>query len=221
MAENGYENVTPLDVALRCGVSEATIYKYFPNKRDLLLRAAESWFEDMLARSPKLNDTGDVFERLRQAVKYSLTVIREEPALTRYVLLELRSDPAYRDTKFYELNRRYFAELRAVIADAIESGVFRGDLSPRLIRNMISGCIENQTWAYLRGKGDFLIDETAEEIATIVFRGAAADTAREKRRIDQVLDGIEAEAEKLESSAADLRLRIQSAIGLGGRRGRS
>jgi AcrR family transcriptional regulator len=211
MAEKGHENFTPLDVALRCSVSEATIYKYFPNKRDLLLRAAESWFEDMLAAVPKLPDHGDVFERLRLAVLHSLTVIREEPALTRYVLLELRSDPAYRKTKFYELNRKFQGGLRAVIADAIAAGVFRTDVSPRLIRNMISGCIEHQTWSYLRGQGDFSIDDTADEIAGIVFRGAAEETFRERREIGRVLDVIEQEAEQLEERAAALRARIHKA----------
>jgi TetR/AcrR family fatty acid metabolism transcriptional regulator len=215
MAERGHENFTPLDVAVRCSVSEATIYKYFPSKRDLLLRAAEAWMEDMLAAVPKLPDRGDVFERLRLAVRHSLTVVREEPALTRYVLLELRSDPAYRETKFYELNRKFYGGLRSVIADAIATGLFREDVSPRLVRNMISGCIEHQTWAYLRGQGDFSVDDTAEEIAGIVYRGVAKETFRERRQIGRVLDAIEEEAKGLEERAAALRERIQESRRVG------
>jgi AcrR family transcriptional regulator len=210
MAEKGHESFTPLDVAVRCSVSEATIYKYFPSRRDLLLRAAESWFEDMLARTPKLPADGDLYERLRLAIAHSLTVVREEPALTRYVLLELRSDPAYRTTKFHELNRQFQAGLRAVIAEAIHSGVFRKSVSPRLVRNMISGCIEHQTWAYLRNQGDFSVAETADEIAGIVFRGAAEETYRERREIGQVLDAIERDADTLVERAAALRARIRS-----------
>lgn len=210
ISEAGYENLMPSDVALRCGVSEATIYKYFPTKRELLVHAAESWFEDLLTRIPDFSREIGIFERLLQVIKYSLTVIRDEPALTRYVLLEIRSNPTYRTSNFYHLNRRFTAGLRAVISDAISLGVFRRDLSPRLIRNMIFGSIEHQTWAYLRNQGEFSVDETGEAIANMVFRGAAEERYRGTFEWLHILHEIGAEAQNLEVHALSLRTKIEN-----------
>ncbi|MFP1644668.1 helix-turn-helix domain-containing protein [Pontitalea aquivivens] len=45
LREKGYEQFLTAEVAERCNISEGTIYKYFPTKRDLLIRVAEDWFE--------------------------------------------------------------------------------------------------------------------------------------------------------------------------------
>ncbi|MBU0539412.1 MAG: TetR/AcrR family transcriptional regulator, partial [Gammaproteobacteria bacterium] len=45
----GHENFSPVEVAQDCGVSEATIYRYFASKQDLLERVAEFWVEELLA----------------------------------------------------------------------------------------------------------------------------------------------------------------------------
>ena len=46
--EKGYEGVLTPEVAQRCGISEATIFKYFPTKRELLRTVTEQWFGEVL-----------------------------------------------------------------------------------------------------------------------------------------------------------------------------
>jgi AcrR family transcriptional regulator len=204
MAENGYENFAPLDVAARCGVSEATIYRYFPTKRDLLLRVAEAWFEDLLVDLPRTACFPDIFERLRHVIWYSLSIVRKEPVLTRYILLELRSDPAYRSSKFFDLNRRFTSAVNDVVTGAIASGVFRDDVSPILIRNMIFGCIEHQTWSYLRGQGDFSVEETADGIANVIFRGMTPGLFRDNHRVAPILAKLESDARSMQEQLSNL-----------------
>jgi len=42
-----------------------------------------------------------------------------------------------------------------------------------LVRDMIFGCVEHRTWAYLRGLGDIAVEETAVSIADVIYRGLA------------------------------------------------
>ena len=161
LAEKGYQNFVPAEVARRCGVSEATIYRYFPTKRDLVIKVAEDWFEEMLAVEPDIARHGDVPSRLRHIIRHSLWVTCQEPALSRFVLQELRPDPGYRSMRIFELNRRFTANVVTLVDEAIASGIFRAGISPVLVRNMIYGAVEHQTWATLRGEGDFDIDEAA------------------------------------------------------------
>lgn len=199
LRERGYESFLPAEVAGRCGVSEGTIYRYFPTKRDLLLRVAEQWIEELLAEMPEIVRYHNVFEQLRYVIWHSLAIVRKEPSLTRYILLELRSDPSYRSNRIYELNRKYASAVSDVVASAAASGVFRKDISERLVRNMIFGCIEHQIWSYLLGQGDFSLDQTADDIAGIVFRGMAVDTKTNNSRLTPALDRLAATATSLQT----------------------
>ena len=173
LAEVGYERFLPAEVARRCGVSEATVYRYFPTKRELLTRVAQEWFDELLGVEPGVAGYHSTFDRLSYVVRYSVEVVRKEPALTRFIFNELRPDPDYRGTAVYELNRRFTGVVNRVLRDAIRSGDFRDDVSAELLRDMIFGAIEHQAWAYLRGEGDFSTKDTTDGITTVIYRGMA------------------------------------------------
>ena len=193
LREVGYEKFQPAEVARRAGVSQGLVYRYFPTKRDLLGRVAEDWLAEILVHEPDLSGCADTYERLRDVVAYALGVVRAEPALTRYILLELRADPAFRGSTVHLLNRRITGLVIGVLRDAIERGEFREDISMALLRDLIFGAIEHQTWAYLRGEGDFRVETSAAGIAALVCGGmqapprveaieARAESARPGRR---------------------------------------
>ncbi|MDN5855631.1 MAG: TetR/AcrR family transcriptional regulator, partial [Actinomycetia bacterium] len=172
----GYERFLPAEVAQRCGVSEATVYRYFPTRRALLVRVAETWFDEILdALDPGVMQQESTYDRLRYVVRYAVEVVRTEPTLTRYILNELRPDPEFRATTIYRLNRRFTGIVRRVLADAVARGDFRDDIDVELLRDLIFGGIEHQSWAYLRGEGDFSIDRTTDGITTVIYRGMATD----------------------------------------------
>jgi TetR/AcrR family transcriptional regulator, fatty acid metabolism regulator protein len=172
LTEVGYERFLPAELAQRCGVSEATVYRYFPTKRELLVRVAEVWFEEILdALEPGVTQHEGSYERLRYVVRYAVEVVRREPTLTRFILNELRPDPDFRSTSIYRSNRRFTGIVRQVLADAVARGDYRDDVPVELLRDMIFGGIEHQAWAYLRGEGDFSIDRTTDGITTVIHRG--------------------------------------------------
>ncbi len=171
--ERGSEQFLTTEVAERCGISEGTIYKYFPTKRDLMIRVAELWFEEFLDEQVPFSRNRSARDRLYHAVWNNLSLIRRERALTRFVLLELRPDPNYRTMRIYELNRQISAQVMQVIEDGIAAGDLRGDIPLKLLRDMIFGAIEHQTWAYLRGEGDFSVEDSAEGITDVIYRGIA------------------------------------------------
>jgi TetR/AcrR family fatty acid metabolism transcriptional regulator len=171
LSEIGYENIVTAEIADRCGISEATIYKYFESKRDLLIRVAEEWFNELLSEDTSVSPSQVVREQLYHHIWQSLSIIRREPTLTRFVLMELRSDPDYRNMRIYQLNRQFTSKISTTLQAAMDSGAFRKDVPIKLLRDMIYGCIEHQTWAYLRDEGDFSAEETSEYITDIIYRG--------------------------------------------------
>jgi TetR/AcrR family transcriptional regulator, fatty acid metabolism regulator protein len=175
--EKGYDNIVTAEVAERCGISEATIYKYFDSKRDLLIQVAMQWFEELLREEQPSLAGRSVLEALRAVIWRSLSVVHREPAITRFMLLDLRPDPAYRAMPVFELNRQFTVQVTEVLNEGIRTGELRKDVPVRLLRDMIFGCIEHQTWSYLRGEGDFSVDDVTEGLVTVIYRGMAAAPA--------------------------------------------
>ncbi|HEU0221710.1 MAG TPA: TetR/AcrR family transcriptional regulator [Paracoccaceae bacterium] len=145
LRERGSEQFLTSEVAERCGISEGTIYKYFPTRRDLLIQVAEAWFEEFLAEERPASRQRPIRDRLFDVIWSSLSIIRRERALTRFVLMDLRADPNYRRMRIYELNRQIAAWVTEVVEDGMKTGELRDDIPVKLARDMIFGCIEHQT----------------------------------------------------------------------------
>jgi AcrR family transcriptional regulator len=195
--EKGYNDALISDIAERAGVVEGSIYRFFTNKRDLLVRVVEHWYEEMLARDDEqFAAVRGVWNRIRFIVHHHLLSIRREPALSRLVFQELRPDPSYRKTRLFQLNQTYTHRLIDVIRSGAAQGELRDDVPASLVRDMVYGCIEHRTWAFLRNEGDFEIDKTADSIADIIYRGLAVH----KPASDPVADALT----RIEQAAARL-----------------
>lgn len=201
-AEKGYADALISDIAERAGVVEGSIYRFFTNKRDLLVRVVEHWYEEMLARDEEqFAGVRGTWNRIRFIVHHHLSSIRKEPALSRLVFQELRPDPDYRKTRLYQLNQAYTHRIIDVVREATSAGEFRGDVSTSLVRDMIYGCIEHRTWAFLRNEGDFDLEQTADGITDIVYRGLAV-AAGEPDPLAATVRRLENVAERLETLSA-------------------
>jgi len=203
IAERGYENALMSEIAEQAGIVEGSLYRYFENKRDLLTKVVDDWFEEVLSTDSGLASIRGTWNRLRHLTYRSLMAIRSQPALARYMLLEIRRDPDYRHSRSFQLNRRFTAEVSEVFESAMAAGEFRHDVSVSLLRDMVFGCIEHSTWKFLRGEGDFAIDEVADGIATLIVRGMAAEAPRGVDKLDDI-------AARLEKAAANMEQLIAS-----------
>ncbi|KYF67034.1 TetR family transcriptional regulator [Sorangium cellulosum] len=102
-AEQGFHGTATRDIARRAGVAEATIFKYFPSKRELLLGvlgpAIEQLVGPAMARSmdPLFDATYPSFEAfLRALLAERIAFVREHPRLVRILAQELPFDAELR-----------------------------------------------------------------------------------------------------------------------------
>lgn len=196
IAERGYEAASMAAIAERAGVVEGTLYRFFKTKQELMLRVAEDWLEEQLTEDRGWSAIRGTWNRLRHLVWRALLAMREQPEVSRFVLIEMRPTRNYRETRLFQLNRRFTSEVRAVCREAIQAGEWRTDVSPALVRDMVFGCIEHQTWAFLRGEGDFRIDEVADNIAHLICRGMASAPGK-ATELDAPIESVVARLEKV------------------------
>ena len=170
--EKGYEDAPLSDIAEKANVVEGSIYRYFDNKRDLLVKVIEVWYEGMLADyQEQLSGIRGTRNRLRYMIWRHLKTIHDEPALCNLMFQFLRSGKDYSKTGVFNLNRNYTRQTLDIISEGVRKGELRGDVSLRLVRGMIYGCVEHTTWAYLRGEADFDVEKTADDVVELVLSG--------------------------------------------------
>lgn len=190
-AERGYNDMVMSEIAERAGVVEGSIYRYFRNKRDLMFRMAEAWFEEMIEDdAATLAAIEGTRNRLRFIIHRHLRSIHQQPDMSRLVFQHLRPEPDYRDTRLFALNRAYTARVSEVVAAGMKAGEIRSGLSPTLVRDVIFGSIEHRTWAFLRNEGDYDVDRLADQVLDLVWRGLEAP--REAASTQEILGRIEA-----------------------------
>jgi TetR/AcrR family transcriptional regulator, fatty acid metabolism regulator protein len=194
--EKGFEGITIAEIAERAGIVEGTVYRYFKNKDELLLKIAELWFEERYSDHIDVSSLSGTFNKLRYLIWHSLATIKAGPAYSRFVLTELRPQGDYKNSPIFELNRIYTQEIRALFTAAIQSGEFLKDVTEQLLRDMVFGSIEHCTWRYLRGEGDFDPGKMADEISTVVYRGMAARLSSDDKLAD-IVTRLEQVAERL------------------------
>src|SRR5580704_15686859 len=75
--EKGYNDALISDIAERAGVVEGSIYRFFTNKRDLLVRVVEHWYEDMIAGDDEqFASVRGTWNRIRFIAHHHLGTIR-------------------------------------------------------------------------------------------------------------------------------------------------
>ena len=177
--ERGYEGTVVAEVAARLGVVEGTVFKYFPTKRELLLKALERWYLRMADDyAHDLAGVEGARARLRLLVWRHLRSLRENPQLCRLMFREVRSGGDYRGSRLHALNRRYTGLLTATIEDGIKAGQFRGDVPPALLRDLVYGGIEHHAWNYFQGRGRLDVDAVTGQIMTVLYEGIAPRARR-------------------------------------------
>lgn len=201
--EKGYEDAPLSDIAERANVVEGSIYRYFENKRDLLVKVIEDWYEGMLADYDEhLAGIGGTRNRLRYMIWRHLRTIHDEPALCNLMFQFLRTGRDYSHTAVHELNRRYTRRTLDIVREGIDAGELRGDVSLALVRDMIYGCVEHRTWAYLRGEGEFDPDLTADAIVELILSGLRKRQEETAPASPDLAARLERAVERLERMAA-------------------
>jgi len=143
-AEKGFHNATIAEIARKAHVSEATVYEYCGSKEDLLFSIPEEITRSSVERVESiLPFIKGAENRLRAVVYGYYQVYRDNPQYSSLVLLDLKHNRKFMQTEGYHMVRKAAGILLGVIKEGIESGEFRSDIGPQLVRSMVLGTIEH------------------------------------------------------------------------------
>jgi TetR/AcrR family fatty acid metabolism transcriptional regulator len=198
----GYERASVGQIAALAGVSEATVYKYFQTKQNLLHQVIHAWMAPPVEELEQgLFRPAGAAERLRLMAIQHLAAMAQSPGLHRLVYRELRWD-AEQDSAFHRLNQRYAGLVERIVVEAIAAGEIRADSDPKLVRDLFFGGLEHAGWRMVAAGRKLDTVAIAERLAAQVFRGVASAPAGASEDMAGIVTRMTELVARLEGAAA-------------------
>jgi len=164
--------ITTAEIAKNAGVTEALIYKYFKDKRDLLHQILGDYLEQYRARI--IQDLGGIkgaLNKLRKLVWSHINVYAKNRVFARILLIEVRNYPDYYKSETYEHVKEYSDIVLEIIDEGVRDHEIRNDISPKLIRHGILGSIEQVCLSGITFGRAIDPDDLTEQLCEFFFKG--------------------------------------------------
>ncbi len=137
-AHKGYDGTTTRDLASTAGVAEGTLFRYFPNKKAILVEiATQGWVEILTDLLTELSEMGS-YKAVAQVMKRRMLHMRANIDMMRVCFLEAQFHPDLRDRIQAEVIAKMTDVAEAFFQTAMERGIYR-PMNPRIVAQVFLG----------------------------------------------------------------------------------
>jgi TetR/AcrR family fatty acid metabolism transcriptional regulator len=172
LEKKDFGSITTAEIARTAGVTEALIYKYFKDKRDLLYQVLREYLEHYDARFEfDLKGIKGALNKLRKVIWSHINVYATDRVFAKILLVEVRSFPDYYTSEPYMLVKKYSNTLKSIIEEGVLNGEIRDDVSPSIIMQVILGALENTCLTAVVFDRAISPDELSEHLCELLFSG--------------------------------------------------
>jgi len=186
IGEKGFQNATIAEIARDAGIGDATIYEYFKNKEDMLLKIPVEITKELI---PQINEhmmgIKGAFNKLRKFIWWYINFLEKNPGYGSIVLLELKTSKAYISTEAYQSARNFYQIILDIIKEGQEEGLIKKEINIYLARSICVGAIEHIIIRWLLKDRTYSPTQYADELADLLidsFKVADAGHGRKYSR---------------------------------------
>jgi AcrR family transcriptional regulator len=192
----GASRVSIARIAAEAGVSEATVYNYFPGKQALVDEVLREWAMPYIEQlTAELRSIVELRSRLVLIATRFLRSTEQTPKLHRVYYSEIRWED-YRGSEIHRLNARFTRSFVETVESGIASGEIEPGTDPAMFRDMLFGGLEHIAQRTLLAGRPLEIEPTAARYVDLMLQGArprpaGGELAGEIGRLAAVVDRLE------------------------------
>ena len=124
-AAKGFEGTTTRDLAQTAGVAEGTLFRYFANKKAILVEVATSGWVDILTDLlTELSEMGS-YKAIAQVMRRRMWNLQKNADIMRVCFMEVQFHPDLRDRIQTEVIDKMTDVAEAFFQTAIDKGIYR------------------------------------------------------------------------------------------------
>jgi AcrR family transcriptional regulator len=173
-AAKGYEGTTTKDLAGKANVAEGTLFRYFPNKKAILIEVAtRGWVDILTDLLTELSEMGS-YKAVAQVMRRRVLRMRENSDLLRVCFIEAQFHPELKERIQSEVIAKMTDVAEAFFQTAIDRGIYR-PMNPKIVAQVFLGMFAIagfSTETILDANASPLaLQEMAEGIAEIFLNG--------------------------------------------------
>ena len=174
-ARKGYFAARVSDIAKKAGVADGTIYLYFRNKEDILVRLFDEVMSQHVSQAREaVRALPSAPERLRTIAERHLAVLGENRDLAVVFQVELRQSTHFMERFTGSWLRDYFDLLHEVIDGGQRDGSLRADVDRRLAAKVLFGALDEMVTSWLLSDRRYALQEMAAPVVDLFLRGTQA-----------------------------------------------
>jgi AcrR family transcriptional regulator len=173
-ARQGFDGTTTKDLATDAGVAEGTLFRYFNNKKAILVEVAtQGWVTILTDLLTELSQMGS-YKAIAQMMHRRMGNMSENIDMMKVCFMEAQFHPELRDRIQSEVVGKMTDIAEVFFAEAIAKGIYRDSLSPKVIARVFVGMFavagfSNETM--MNGGSPFEMKQMAEGVADIFLNG--------------------------------------------------
>jgi TetR/AcrR family transcriptional regulator, fatty acid metabolism regulator protein len=175
-ARKGFYHARVSEIAREAGVADGTIYLYFQNKDDILIRLFEEGMNEVIRNvRAEVDKQHNPLEKIRAFARAHLALIERNKDMAEIIQVELRQSSKfmkeYRNEKFYE----YLDIISEIVREGQELNVIRQDVLPGVMKRAFFGALDEMSrfWV-LSSRKKYNIDTAADQISEFFIKGISA-----------------------------------------------
>jgi AcrR family transcriptional regulator len=177
-ARQGFDGTTTKDLATDAGVAEGTLFRYFNNKKAILVEVAtQGWVTILTDLLTELSQMGS-YKAIAQMMHRRMGNMSENLDMMKVCFMEAQFHPELRDRIQSEVVGKMTDIAEVFFAEAIAKGIYRDSLSPKVIARVFVGMFavagfSNETMMN-NGGSPLEMKQMAEGVADIFLNGVLA-----------------------------------------------
>jgi AcrR family transcriptional regulator len=172
LEQKEFNAITTAEIAKKAGVTEALIYKYFKDKRDLLHQVLQVYLEQYAIQlEHDLKGIKGALNKLRKLIWSHINAYATNKVFARIILVEARTHPDFYKSETYQLVKRYSDTVLSIIEEGVRNKEIRDDIPAKLIRYGIIGSIEQICLSGVTFGREISPDELSENLFELLFKG--------------------------------------------------
>src|SRR5699024_5845606 len=172
IAENGYHASQVSKIAKRANVADGTIYLYFKNKEDILISVFNVKMGTFIKNIiDKIEEDDSAYDKLLTLITMHYKQLSEFPYLATVAQLELRQSKPELRMEINRVLKSYLDVIDRIIKQGIKEGSIRGDINPKIMRQMIFGTLDETVTTWVMKNQRYSLVEQASDVHQLLTKG--------------------------------------------------